>query len=154
MQKKVKLATCILAGLAAGISAANLSLPGYKHASLILSENSKSAVKPLYYKGSGGRQVLAVSVKNRLELKEIGFRMQGALMQSWLPPVVTMPFFKGASFDRENYSGIKRGQNLPLYIVFNDSPEKHTLEVIDPKDNSVITSVNIVKQTRDEKHSH
>ncbi|MBZ0155337.1 MAG: hypothetical protein K8I29_03870 [Alphaproteobacteria bacterium] len=142
----------LLVGLAVGTVFAKLSFPGYTHATVVIRKGG--APKPLSLNGTGGRQVLALSMKNLQKSREIGIRMEGAEIQSWYPPVVRMPFNKGISFEEGIFSGVEPGKRIPVYIVFTDNGKNRKIEVVDPTEGSLIQTIDILRGQGDAEHRH
>lgn len=154
MKKFFKIALCSLAGLAVGVTFANLSSPGYKHGMVMLMPGKGAEAKPFYFNGNNGRQVLALSVKNHQRSKNIEFRMEGAEMQSWYPPVIRMPFSHGVSFDAGKFKGVDFNKSLPVYVVFDDDGTNRKLEIIDSTTGSLIQTVDVARGKGNERRNH
>lgn len=129
---------------------ARFSVNDYRHTSTVIKKDARQG--PIYISGSKGRQVIALSVKNLEGAKDIEFRMDGAEIRSWYPPVVRMPFWK-MDIEGSIFRGVGQGRRLPLYLIFESSYEHGYLEIADARDGSLIQKVHIVKG-RNEKGHH
>ncbi len=137
----------LIAGITIGIMFANFSSPDYRHASLILKEGINP--KPIHISDYKGTQVIALSLKNLQQAKDIEARMDGATIQSWYPPVVRMPFLKSVGVAGGRFKGVAFGQRLPLYLTvsgndFSDNGNKE-MEIIDSSTGSVIQTVPVMR---------
>ncbi|MDA8165010.1 MAG: hypothetical protein M0017_08270, partial [Desulfobacteraceae bacterium] len=128
MKKTFKIALCLLAGFVIGTVFAKLDFPGYKHVMVML---MKGEAKPIYINGDGGRQVLALTIMNHQQARDIEVRMDGAEIQSWYPPVVKMPFSRELLVEGGKFRGIEHGKRLPVFVAYNDNGEKRKIDIID-----------------------
>lgn len=151
VKRRLKIAFFSLAGLAVGAAFAKVDFPGFRHAVIPI---RKGAAKPLYINGEGGRQVLALSMRNLQKSREIEIRMEGASIESWYPPVVTMPYNRGLSVEGGRFSGVEFGKRLPVYVAFNDNGEGRKIEIMDSTDGSLIQSVDVLRGKGNERHNH
>lgn len=152
MKRAYKVALCLLAGLAFGAAAANLRLPGYKHATVTIAKGAGPA--SLSLNGGGGRQVLALSIKNLQSARNIEIRMEGAEIESWYPPVFKMPFSRWMSVEGGKFKDVEFGRRLPVYVAFNDNGENRRMEIVDSADGSLIREIDIVRGDSHERHDH
>jgi hypothetical protein len=149
---KFKTALCLLAGLAVGAALSKVEFPGYKHVMVMARKGAET--KPIYIGAGGGRQVLALTVKDLTDSGDIEIRMDGAEIESWFPPVVRMPFNKDISFEDGKFTGAGPGKRLPVYVAFNDDGEKRKIEVIDSTDGSIIQTLDVLRGKGNEKQHH
>ncbi len=152
MKRAGKVICCSLAGLAFGAALANLKLPGYKHAMVTIARDAGPGYLSL--NGGGGRQVLALTMKNLQPSQEIEIRMRGAEIESWYPPVFKMPFSRWMSVDGGRFRGIEFGRGLPVYVSFNDTGGNGRLEIVDLSDGSLIRAIEIGRGSGHERHRH
>lgn len=152
MRRGLKIALFLIVGFAVGAAFARLNFPGFKHAVVTIGKGAES--KPLYLNGTGGRQVLALSMKNLQKSRDIEIRMEGADIESWYPPVVRMPFNKRMSVQGGKFKGVEFGKRLPVYVVFNDSGENRKIEIIDSIDGSLIQTIDVLRGKGNERHRH
>jgi hypothetical protein len=152
MRKLYRIPLCLLAGLAFGVAAANLHFTGYRHAMVTISRGAKP--ETLSFRGSGGRQVLALTVKNMQPSRNIELRMQGAEIESWYPPVFTMPFARWMSVEGGKFRGVEFGKRLPVYVAFNDNGRSRSMEIIDSTDGSLIRAITLARGDGYERHHH
>lgn len=151
MKQKYKTALCIIAGLAVGAAFSKVEFPGYKHVMAMVRKGAEA--KPVYIGEGGGRQVLALTVKNLTDSKEIEIRMDGASIESWYPPVVAMPFSRVPSFEGGRFSDAA-GKRLPVYVTFNDDGGDRKIEIVDSTDGSIIQTMDILRGKGDERQHH
>ena len=152
MKNTFRVVSCLLAGLATGTAFANLHLPGYKHAVVMVRKGAAATV--LYIDGRGGRQVLALSLKNLQKSKEIELRMPGGKIESWYPPIFPLPFSRWITVAGGRFKGLQSGQRLPVYVVFDDTGENRKLDVLDGTDGSLIQTVAVLRGRSHEYHRH
>ena len=116
MKRGLKIAIFVIAGLIAGVAFARLDLPGFRYAMVPVKKGAR--LRPLYVGSAGGRRVLALSLKDLQGAGDIGIQADGALVQSWYPPVVRMPYGHSPDFRDGRFIGARSGEALPVYIVF------------------------------------
>ncbi|MBI4686857.1 MAG: hypothetical protein HY756_03630 [Nitrospirae bacterium] len=132
----------VAVGLAVGVMFAKFTAKDYKHASIAIKRGEKA--KPLYINNYGGKQVLALSVKNLQHAKDIEVKADGIAIQSWYPPVVRMPFFD-IDFKGGRFSGVAFGKRLPLYLIFDDGMDHKDIEIINSSDGTLIQTVHVMR---------
>jgi len=132
----------ILSGIAVGVAFARFSVKDYHHTSIVIKEDDRQ--RPVYMSDSKGRQVIALSVKNLTGKRDIGFRVEGAEIQSWYPPVVRMPFWN-IDVEGSIFRGVGQGRRLPLYLIFDTFNGHGYLEIFDARDGSPIQKVHIME---------
>ena len=116
IKKGLKIAIFVIAGLAAGMAFACLDPPGFRFAMAPVRKGVR--LRPFYVRSAGGRRVLALSLKDLQDARNIEIRADGALVQSWYPPVVRMPYSHSPDFRDGTFRGARSGETLPVYIVF------------------------------------
>lgn len=150
MHKKfLKVLVFVLAGISVGVMFARFNVKDYRHASAVLKRGA--AAKPLYINDYNGRQVLALSLKNLQNSKNIEVKMDGAVIQSWYPPVVKMPFYK-MNVEGGRFEGVNYGKRLPVYLVLDGTFEHGDLEIIDSSNGSLIQTVHVMRGGSDGEH--
>lgn len=152
MKRKWKILFCALAGLAFGAALANLRLPGYRHATVTIAKGAGPGTLSL--NGGGGRQVLALSMKNLQSSRDIEIRIPGAEIESWYPPVFRMPFSRWMSIEEGSFKGVEFGRRLPVYVAFNDNGKSRKMEIVDSADGSLIREIDIVRGENHERNHH
>lgn len=141
-RKILKIFVFVLAGITTGVMFARFTVKDFRHSSVVLKIDA--GAKPIYINDYNGRQVLALSLRNLQNSKNIEVKMDGAVIQSWYPPVVRMPFYK-MNVERGRFEGVNYGKRLPLYLVLDETFEHGDLEIIDSSNGSLIQSVHVMK---------
>jgi len=142
-RKILSLALFVSAGIAIGALFANFRVPDYRHASVMLKGGVNP--KPINIASYNGSQVIALSLKNLQHAKDIEVRMEGAVIQSWYPAVIRMPFREWMEVDGGKFRGVEFGKRLPLYLKINGRSGCKDLEIIDSAKGSVIQTVHFMR---------
>ncbi len=150
MQRKfLSISLFVIAGLIVGIAFAKFTSKDYKHASIVIKRGEKA--KPLYINNYEGKQVLALSVKNLQNAKDIEIKVDDIAIQSWYPPVVRMPFWD-LDFKDGKFSKAAFGKRLPLYLIIDGNVDHKDMEIINSSDGMLIQTVHVMRGKGDGGH--
>lgn len=139
----LKTSVFIAAGILTGTLFAAFKTPDYRHAMVALKGDKTS--RPISIGNYGGKQVLALTIKNLRRAGDVEIRMDGADIKSWFPPVVKMPFYKGIEAEGGRFREIKYGRRVPAYLTISNLPGCGEIGIYDPSDGSLIQTVHVMK---------
>ena len=146
----LKAALFVLAGIFTGVMFAGFKVQDYQHASIVIGKGG--AAKPLYVSDYRGRQVIALSIKNLQSARDIEIKMDGAVVQSWYPPVVKMPYNKWIDVEGGRFRGVDFGKRLPLYLIADNRKACDEIEIVDLSDGSLIQRVHVMRGGSNDRH--
>ncbi|TAL26758.1 MAG: hypothetical protein EPN94_02545 [Nitrospirae bacterium] len=146
----LKIALFIFIGILTGLAFAGFRAGDYRHASIVIKKGE--AAKPLYVGSYRGRQVIALSAKNLQSAKDIEIKMDGAVVQSWYPPVIKMPYSKWMNVEGGRFGGVDFGKRLPLYLIADNRKGCGEIEIVDLSDGSLIQRVHVMSGGSDDRH--
>lgn len=146
----LKAALFVLAGVFTGVMFAGFKVQDYQHASIVIRKGE--AAKPLYISDYRGRQVIALSAKNLQSAKDIEIKMDGAVVQSWYPPAVKMPYNKWMDVEGGRFRGVDSGKRLPLYLIADNRKGCGEIEIVDLSDGSLIQRVHVMRGGSNDRH--
>ena len=129
-------------GIGVGVVFANFRVPDYYHATVVLKEGGDS--KPIYISENKGTKILALSVKNLQDSRDIEIKVTGGIIHSSYPPPVILPFRKWISVEGNVFRGLRYGMKLPLYVVLDGEGKSYELSFVRVTDGKPIKKVSIM----------
>lgn len=139
--RRIKIVLFALAGVATGVIFAGFGTRDYLHAMAVIKKGMDA--KPIHISEHKGKQVIALSLRNLQHSRNIEIRMKDAVIQSWYPPVVRMPFGRRMEVEGGLFRGVDFGARLPLYLVVDGNIHCGAIEIIDADRGTAIQTVQV-----------